>query len=183
VKAYRQGGYSVRMLHYHTFRISSALQSLGSMGDGAEGVSHVLLEAGPSGDNFSYEYENRYGVPIVYRDAIYYDNAMTLLLAALIAAKDLPDPTQVTGEQIRDALAKTSTPGGEIVRPGPDEFSRAAGLILEGKPINYEGASGPMDFDANGNILDRLAQYRADSGKFVDVARFDCVKDPSCPPM
>ncbi len=183
VKAYRQGGYSPRLLHYHTFRISSALQSLGSLGDGVEGVSHVLLDNGRSGETFSLEYENRYGIPVVYRDAIYYDNAMTLLLATLIAAANLPDPTQVTGAQIRDALPRTSTPSGEVIRTGPEEFAKAAALILEGKSINYEGASGPMDFDSNGNILNRLAQYRAKAGAFEDVARFDCVKDPSCPPM
>ena len=35
-----------------------------------------------------------------------------------------------------------------IIRPGPGEFARAAGLIAQGQPINYEGASGPCDFDA-----------------------------------
>ncbi|MGQ0503870.1 MAG: ABC transporter substrate-binding protein [Myxococcaceae bacterium] len=181
VKAYRQGGYVPRLLHYHTFRISSALQSLGSLGDGVEGVSHVLLDDGASGENFSVEYENRYGIPVVYRDAIYYDNAMTLLLATMIAIQGLPDPTQVTGAQIRDAMLKTSVGGGEVVRTGPEEFARAVELIQQGKAINYEGASSPMDFDANGNVVGRLAQYRAESGKFVDVKIYDCVKADTCP--
>lgn len=183
VKAYRQGGYPIKLLHYHTFRISSALQSLGSLGDGVEGVSHVLLDNGASGETFVQEYEERYSVPVVYRDAIYYDNAMTLMLAAVIAAVKLEDPTQVTGAQIRDAMHKTSDPAGEVIGTGPEEFARAVALIAEGKPINYEGASGPMDYDANGNVLDRLAQYRAEGGLFVDVAKFDCVKDPLCPQM
>ncbi|MHB8875812.1 MAG: hypothetical protein ACYC8T_19160 [Myxococcaceae bacterium] len=106
---------------------------------------------------------------------------MTLMLAAVIAAAPLQDPTQVTGQQIRDALPRTSVPDGAVIRPGPDEFARAVGLIVQGTPINYEGGSGPMDFDANGNIVDRLALYRAQGGQFVDVAIFDCVLDPLCP--
>jgi ABC-type branched-subunit amino acid transport system substrate-binding protein len=181
VKAYRQGGYTTRLLHYHTFRISSALQALGSLADGAEGVSHVLLDNGTSGEVFAQEYEARYGIPVVYRDAIYYDNAMTLLLATVIAAIDLPDPLAVTGAQVRDAMKKTSDPLGTVIGTGPEEFARAVELIAEGKAINYEGASGPMDYDANGNILNRLAQYRAANGQFTDVAKFDCVKDSLCP--
>ncbi len=181
VKAYRQGGYAVRLLHYHTFRISSALQALGSLADGAEGVSHVLLDNGVAGETFALEYEERYGIPVVYRDAIYYDTAMTMMLAAMVAAKGMEDPSQVTGAQIRDAMKKISDPAGELVGPGPDEFARAVELIGQGKAINYNGASGPMDFDANGNVLGRLAQYRAEEGQFVDVAKFDCVKDASCP--
>ncbi len=181
VKAYRQGGSPIRMLHYHTFRISSALQSLGSLGDGVEGVSHVLLDNGSSADAFVQSYEERYGVPVVYRDAIYYDNAMTLMLATAIAAIDLPDPTQVTGAQIRDAMKKTSEPLGEPIGAGPDEYARAVGLIAEKKPINYQGASGPMDYDATGNVVDKLARYTAQDGQFVDVAKYDCVSDASCP--
>lgn len=181
VKAYRQNGTEIPLLHYHTFRISSALQSLGSLGDGVRGVSHVQLDNGDSGDIFARLYEEEYGVPVVYRDSIYYDNAFTMFLAAAIAAQPLADPTQVTGAQIRDALKRTSEPGGEVIRTGPDEFAKALSLVSRGQPINYEGASGPMDFDANGNIINRLAQYRAEGGRFVDVAKYDCVADPLCP--
>jgi ABC-type branched-subunit amino acid transport system substrate-binding protein len=182
VKAFRQGGYTTKLMHFHTFRISAALQSLGSLGDGAEGVSHVLID-GQAGQAFSDDYFERYGIPIVYRDAIYYDNATTLLLATVIASAHLPDPSQVTGAQIRDAMFKLSVPTGERIGPGADEFARAVKLIVEGKDINYAGASGPMDFDPNGNILDRLAQYRAENGLFIDVAKFDCIASDACPPM
>ena len=182
VRAYKQGGYPAPMLHYHTFRISAALQSLGSIGDGEMGVSHVLLD-GAGGDTFLQEYEAYYGIPAVYRDAIYYDAALTLLLATVIASEGLPDRTLVTGDKVRDAMKKLSDPTGEPVGTGSDEFARAVGLIAAGKAINYQGASGPMDYDANGNVVGRLAQYKANNGEFVDVARFDCVKDPLCPLM
>jgi ABC-type branched-subunit amino acid transport system substrate-binding protein len=183
VKAYKQDGYNVPLMNYHTFRISSGLQSLGSLAEGIQGISHVLLDGGPAGEAFRFEYEDRYGVPVVYRDAIYYDNAMTLMLAMVIAAAKLPDPTQVTGQQIRDALPQASVAGGSVIHPGPEEFARAVELIAKGMPINYAGASGPMDYDANGNVVGRLALYRAEGGQFVDVAIFDCVSDLGCPQL
>lgn len=183
VLAYKQGNYTPRLFFVHTFRIQSTIQRLGSVAEGLEGVSHVLLDDAASGDVFASEYLKAYGHDPVYRGSTYYDNAMTLMLATVIATATSSNPTQVTGAQIRDALPATSDPAGEVVRTGPDEFARAVGLIVQGKAINYEGASGPMDYDANLNVVDRLARYQAQSGKFADVARFDCVLSADCPPM
>lgn len=41
-------------------------------------------------------------------------------------------------------------PNGEKV--GPGEWAKAKKLIDDGKPINYEGASGSCDFDENGDV-------------------------------
>ncbi len=48
------------------------------------------------------------------------------------------------------ALREISGPEGEIIRPG--EWEKAKKLIAEGKKINYEGASGNVDFDKNGDV-------------------------------
>jgi ABC-type branched-subunit amino acid transport system substrate-binding protein len=183
IKAHRQSGTTIRMVHYQSSRFRSVLDSLGSMADGAEGVSHVLVENAPSGKVFTDEYLQLYGINVVYRDSNYYDSAMALMLAGVIAAQGKDDPDAVTGIGIRAAMLKTSDPAGEKIGTGPDEFARAVALIAQGKPINYEGASGPMNFDANGNVIGRLARFRAEAGQFVDVALFDCVGDPLCPQM
>lgn len=182
IKAHRQSGTNIRMLHYHSSRFSSVITSLGSQVEGAEGVSHVLVE-GASGETFANDFNQLYGVNVVYRDANYYDAAMTLMLAAVISINGQDTPDAVTGQSIRDAMLKTSDLAGEPVGTGGDEFARAVALIREGKPINYQGASGPMDFDALGNVVGRLAHFRAEKGAFIDVQRFDCVKDSSCPEM
>lgn len=181
IKAWRQGGFAPRLLHYHSMRFSTVLETLGSLSEGAEGVSHVLFDSGAGGDTFAGEYAAVYGEPPRYRDSNYYDAAMTFMLAAVVAAAPLSDPYEVTGRQIRDAMARTSAPGGAPIGTGPDAFALAVQLVLQGQPIDYQGASGPMDFDANGNVLGRLAHFRAAGGAFVDIERFDCVADPSCP--
>lgn len=183
VLAYKQGNYTPRLFFVHTFRIQSTIQRLGSVAEGLEGVSHVLLDDGASGDVFAQEYSKAFGHDPVYRGSTYYDNAMTLMLATVIATAGSSNPTAVTGAQIRDALPATSDPAGEVVRTGPDEFARAVALITQGKAINYEGASGPMDYDANLNVNDCLARYQAQAGKYVDVAKFDCVASADCAPM
>ena len=91
-----------------------------------------------------------------YRDSIFYDAAVTFMLAILMAANDLDDPTAVTGAQVRDEMYNTSVvSGGEVVRCGPDEFARAIDFISAGTAINYTGPSGPMDYD-NGNVRSNL---------------------------
>ncbi|HEY3452909.1 MAG TPA: ABC transporter substrate-binding protein [Myxococcales bacterium] len=181
IKAWRQGGFAPRLLHYHSLRFSTVLETLGSMSEGAEGVSHVLFDAGPAGERFASDYAAVYGEGPRYRDSNYYDAAMTFMLAAIVAAAGKADPLDVSGRDLRDAMALTSVRGGEPVGTGPDEFARAVQLASEGHAIDYQGASGPMDYDALGNVSGRLAHFRAEGGAFVDVARFDCVSDPTCP--
>ena len=53
-------------------------------------------------------------------------------------------------ENIPTALRDVANPPGEIIRPG--EWAKAKALLNEGKEINYEGASGDVDFDPNGDV-------------------------------
>jgi len=51
---------------------------------------------------------------------------------------------------IAAALAQINDPNGEVV--GVGEWAKAKELIAAGRPINYEGATGTVDFDANGDV-------------------------------
>ena len=59
---------------------------------------------------------------------------------------------ELTGTAIRDSVRKIQDPAGTVIGTGPDEFKKALGLIKEGKPIQYVGATGPVAFDANGDV-------------------------------
>ena len=184
MRVYLTSGGSVPFLHIHNFRSTSVLRQLGSELDGQEGTSHVLLDNGESGQVFaSLLAAAQNGIAPAFEDSNSFDATNVLMLASLIAMKQsgLSDPGALTGGQIRDAIPRTSEPGGTIIRTGVDEFTKAANLIAAGSAINYEGASGPMDFDANGNVLNRLAHWQVTGGAFVDMARYDCVASVSCP--
>src|SRR6266851_3805324 len=77
-----------------------------------------------------------------------YDAAMTVMLAALRAAehRHLSDPALVSGAEIRDALRAINDARGERVGAGAAGVSHAMQLIAAGKPIDYQGASGPCNF-------------------------------------
>lgn len=48
------------------------------------------------------------------------------------------------------AMTKIDNPPGMIIRPG--EWAKAKAALAAGEPINYEGASGNVDFDDNGDV-------------------------------
>ncbi len=171
---------SIPLLHHDTFRRSQVIEGLGSAADGQEGTSPVLFEPGPSGDAFVQALESVGAFELGAFDAVAYDAAAVIMLASLVASAPLDDPTSVTPAQIRNALGKINEPSGDVVRPGVDGFAEAIALIIQGKPINYEGASGSCDFDADGDVLMKVAHWKIEQRTFRDLAIFDCVQ-PTCP--
>jgi branched-chain amino acid transport system substrate-binding protein len=67
-----------------------------------------------------------------------YDMMVVVALAAEAAA----------GKALQDSMRTVGNPPGEIVY----DFAQGQKLLKEGKKINYEGASGPIDFDQIGNV-------------------------------
>ena len=88
----------------------------------------------------------------------------------------------MTGAMIRDSMRSINDRRGEPVDAGIAGFARAAQLIREGKAVDYQGASGPCDYDAHGDIVAQLARFKV-QGTFTDVEKFDCVADRDCPPI
>jgi branched-chain amino acid transport system substrate-binding protein len=114
-------------------------------------------------------------------DSDVYDGAFLFALGAVKATKDLADPSRVTGAQIRDAMLTLNEPAAEIIRVGPAEFAKAAKILAAGGAINYEGASGPVDFDAYGRAKNKISHWRVTNGRDADVAVYDCIEADDCP--
>jgi branched-chain amino acid transport system substrate-binding protein len=115
---------------------------------------------------FSADYKAEYGtLPPLPFITNAYDGAAVVGLAAYAAkVKGLP----LTAANIRDYLRIVANPPGEVIMPG--EFKKAFGLLKEGKPINYEGAAGSVDFDKNGDVVTPIEVWRYDSkGEIVTV--------------
>ena len=71
---------------------------------------------------------------------------------------------EATGTALRDNVRKISQGSGTKV------YSAIEGLKLlaEGKEINYEGASGPCDFNEIGDVTDCKFRYQlVERGKFT----------------
>jgi hypothetical protein len=171
----------VTFFHAHAFRAAQTAEILRSAINGQQGVSAVLYDDSPSGMQFARDVHSALGRDPALLDSSVYDSTVVMSLALVKASRALPDPSQVTGAQVRDALGQLNDKAGEVIGVGAAEFAKAFQRFAAGTPINYQGASGPVDFDASGNVWVKLALYAGVDGAFVDLQKFDCVRDPACP--
>ncbi|MCP4114343.1 MAG: ABC transporter substrate-binding protein [Desulfobacteraceae bacterium] len=137
---------------------------------GAENLEGMMGTApgvggGESYANFAVAFKAEFGditsVPFI---ANAYDATALIGLAAYAAkVKGL----LLTSRFIRDQLRMVSSPPGNFIAPG--EFDKAFELLRQGKDINYEGASGSVDFDENGDVLAPIEVWKFSKGKIVTV--------------
>lgn len=92
-----------------------------------------------------------------------YDAIYTFALAALKASSDSPIA-------IAKEMPNVSRPvkGAVVINVG--EFAKAIEAMKQGKAVNYEGASGPVEFDAKGDVTHgNYIIWRITQGKFVEI--------------
>lgn len=66
------------------------------------------------------------------------------------------------------ALREVASAPGEKV--GPGEWAKAKALIKDGKDIDYDGAGGAYDFDANGDVAGYIGKFVVDGDKYKQTA-------------
>jgi ABC-type branched-subunit amino acid transport system substrate-binding protein len=112
---------------------------------------------------FTAHYQTEYGEkPTVNYQPNSYDAVIITGLAAY-AVQSRGQP--VTALNIREQLRYVANPPGEPVLAGPDELRRAFALLEAGQDINYEGASGNVDFDENGDVVTPIEIWCYENGK------------------
>jgi branched-chain amino acid transport system substrate-binding protein len=67
------------------------------------------------------------------------------------------------------ALRQVTAAGGEPI--GPGEWKKAVDAVAAGKQIKYAGASGAIDFDANGDVPGVIAEFTIVNNVFTQGAR------------
>jgi len=75
-----------------------------------------------------------------------YDAAMIALMAMQAAGKD------ATGAQIAAAVSRVTDPAGTPVSADAAGFDAAAAVFADGGNVMYQGATGNVRFDANGDV-------------------------------
>ncbi|MBT4099016.1 MAG: ABC transporter substrate-binding protein [Gemmatimonadetes bacterium] len=101
-----------------------------------------------------------YGIdPTLFADSVY-DCIYLLALA-------IEQGTFSTSLAIGANLQSVSVSGATILG---NEFSRARELITAGSDIDYVGASGPVDLNANGDVVSgNFSVWEIQNGRFVDI--------------
>ncbi|TAM86362.1 amino acid ABC transporter substrate-binding protein [bacterium] len=139
------------------FSVSETL--IKNAGPAAEGL--LLVQEGVSEGSPSYRrVASALGGSEYYSFAAQAWDQIQLVALAIEAAKS------ARGDAINRMLRAVSGPPGARV----SSFAEAAPLLRRGRKVNYEGASGSIDFDADGNITTanfRVAEVR--DGKIAPV--------------
>ena len=87
--------------------------------------------------------------------------------AAFLLALAVEKNGSAKREGLSKALRDVATAPGEKIQPG--EWSKAVELIKAGKDIDYDGAAGPAEFDAAGDVDGIIVEVDVKDGKFVEV--------------
>jgi len=121
---------------------------------GLKGTTPDPRVAGPSYETFKQSYEAEYGKEVTTYCSNSYDAAAVIALAIEKAGT-------ATGTAIRDNIRDVANPPGEEVL----DLGEALTLIRAGQAINYQGASGELTFDENGDVFGVYAEFSiADNG-------------------
>lgn len=111
--------------------------------------------AGPANEDFERKYAEEYGRQASIYCSNSYDAAALVILA-------IEQAGEASGKAIRDNLRSVANPPGAEVT----DIGKALYLIRQGEEINYQGASGEITFDDNGDVSGRYATWSiADDGK------------------
>jgi branched-chain amino acid transport system substrate-binding protein len=110
------------------------------------GMDNAQVE-GPSVDAFNAAFQARFNRPPNGPGLhTVYDAVVVTALAMQAGA------APVTGTTIRDNIRRVTGAEGTVVIPGVEGLRAGLGLLRQGQRIRYVGATGPIEFDANGDV-------------------------------
>jgi branched-chain amino acid transport system substrate-binding protein len=87
--------------------------------------------------------------------------------AAFLLALAIEKNGTTERDGVAAALREVAMAPGEVILPG--EWAKAKALIAAGTDINYEGATGLAEFDANGDVPGAYVEVAIQNGAFVDI--------------
>ncbi len=91
--------------------------------------------------------------------------------AAFLLALAIEQNGSAEREGLNEALRSVASAPGEVVLPG--EWEKAVELIAAGTEINYEGASGTHEFNANGDVPGVVLEMVIEDGSFTSKGYVD----------
>lgn len=160
-----QGGMFENFVFTDGLKSPDLIEALGpEVMNGTVGSAPQAPDDLPGAEHFDSAYEEAFGEapPQPFMDTVY-DAAYLIALAAQQAGT-------TDREAIRDNLQSVSRGPGEKVYPG--EWEKAVELLEDGEEINYQGASGSVDFDDNGDVPGSFAHWEIQEGEIRNVSVF-----------
>ncbi|MCZ6453333.1 MAG: ABC transporter substrate-binding protein [Alphaproteobacteria bacterium] len=157
-----EGGIFDRFVFTDGMKAQEVVDSVG--GDLLDGTFGTAPGADPDSETakrFREMYEAKFGElpPQPFIDSSY-DAGILLTLAIHKAGS-------TDGVAVRDALREVAGPPG--AQFGPGQFAEAKAALDRGEDIDYQGAAGSQDFDANGDVPGTYSHWAIQGGKIVEV--------------
>jgi branched-chain amino acid transport system substrate-binding protein len=87
--------------------------------------------------------------------------------AVYVAALAIQKAGRAERAAIRAALREVANPPGEVV--GPGEWAKAKAALAAGRAIDYEGASGPVNFNETGDAEGKIEVWEVREGRIATV--------------
>ncbi|MFH1623802.1 MAG: ABC transporter substrate-binding protein [Pseudomonadota bacterium] len=110
----------------------------------------------------------RYYVTVPFRTQSYDAIALIALAIQKVGPKFLEMSFREQGKAIRDNLHSVANPPGWNV--SYNQFAEAFKLLKAGKDINYQGVSGPITFDENGDVKEAAIEiWHVRNGKTLSI--------------
>ena len=126
--------------------LHNVCQRLAGTGGEVAATGPAIPPESPASTAWEAAYVEEHGAPPVraYVKETY-DATVALALAAEATGS-------LDGAAVRDRLRAVGGGPGVAVNTGPEGIADALRILAEGGAIDYEGASGTMDWDANGDL-------------------------------
>lgn len=161
-----EGGYFTNFVFTDGMKAPGIIENIGAeYMNGTVGTAPQARADSPGAQHFRDAYQAEFGEipPQPYIDTTY-DAVYVIALAAQKAGS-------TSRTAIRDALREVANPPGEVINPG--EFEKAIGLLANGEDINYQGASGSVNFDDAGDVPGTFAEWAIEDGEIVTRRVFE----------
>jgi ABC-type branched-subunit amino acid transport system substrate-binding protein len=126
-----------------------------------EGTATPSL-SGPQYPAFAAAFATRWGVQPEGFSANFYD-------ATYLVALAMQDARASDGPSVRAHLRNIADPPGMVIHPG--QWAQARTALTMGGKVNYDGASGTVDVDANGDVIATYDIWKVIDGKITSVER------------
>lgn len=165
-----EGGFFDKFVFSDGLKAPELIENLGAQAlEGTVGTVPQARSDSPGAEHFTSAYADVHGEvpPKPYLDTAY-DAVYLIGLAAQHAGS-----TDRTA--IRDSLREVANPPG--VQVGPGEFAKAVELLSNGEEIDYEGASGSVNFDDNGDVPGTFGVFAYEDGEIVTRRVFEPGKE------
>jgi branched-chain amino acid transport system substrate-binding protein len=132
--------------HYVSFDVLSRIHgTAGGTPPPSDPVSGAVYEA------FASRYRNRFP-DVSLPGHTWVANSYDAFYAIVLAAATVTDGT-FTGHKLAAGMARLSTPGAMRVEVGSVDYPPAVAQLRNGLDLNLVGASGPLDFTAQGDVV------------------------------